>query len=187
MRVPETTVLGYALMGLLHQKAQSGYELRKVFATTPIGCFSDSPGSIYPALGRLERRRWIRGANEAADNPRQRKRFSLTAAGLAELKRWLAQPVTSQEVASAHDRLWLRCAFVQQVLGMDETLRFLREAEREMSTHLAGLREYRRKFISNAEFSSGQLAFECGLAGVAVSLRGIRRAIQQIQTDRNSL
>jgi DNA-binding PadR family transcriptional regulator len=181
MKAPETTVLGHALMGLLHQKAQSGYELRRIFATTPIGCFSDSPGSIYPALARLEKRRWIRAAGETGDNPRQRKRFSLTAAGIAELKRWLALPVTRQEVASANDRLWLRCAFVQQVLGIDETLRFLREAHREMTTHLAGLREYERKFMHSAEFSSGRLAFECGLAGVAVSLRGIRRAILQIE------
>lgn len=185
MRVPETPVLGYALMGLLHQKAQSGYELRKIFATTPIGSFSDSPGSIYPALARLEKRRWIRAAGETGDNPRQRKRFSLTPAGLAELKRWLALPVTSQEVASASDRLWLRCAFVQQVLGIDETLRFLREAGREMTTYLAGLREYQRKSMSRVEFDSGQLAFECGLAGVAVSLRGIRRAI--LQLERNPL
>ena len=105
MRVTETPVLGYALMGLLHQKSQSGYELRKVFATTPIGTFSDSPGSIYPALARLEKRRWIRAAGESGENPRQRKRFSLTPAGLAQLKRWLALPVTSQEVASANDRL----------------------------------------------------------------------------------
>src|ERR1019366_133696 len=119
MRVPDTPVLGYALMGLLHQKARSGYELRKVFATTPIGTFSDSPGSIYPALARLEKRRWIRAAGETGDNPRRRRRFSRAAGGLALLKRWLALPVTSQEVASANDRLWLRCAFVQQVLGID--------------------------------------------------------------------
>src|ERR1019366_5274328 len=159
MRVPDIPVLGYALMGLLHQKPQSGYELRKVFATTPIGSFSE--------------------------NPRQRNGSSLTPAGLARVKRWLALPVTSQEVASANDRLWLRCAFVQQVLGIDETLRFLREAEREMTTRLAGLREYRRQFMSSVEFSSGRLAFECGLAGVAVSLRGIRRAIQQIERNQS--
>jgi DNA-binding PadR family transcriptional regulator len=185
MTAPETTVLGYALLGLLHEKAQSGYELRKVFATTPIGSFSDSPGSIYPALARLEKRRWIRAAGETGDNPRQRKRFALTAAGLAELRRWLLQPVTSQEVASATDRLWLRCAFVQQVLGIDETLRFLREADRQMTPYLAGLREYQRKFMSGAEFNSGRLAFQCGLAGVAVGLRGIRRAILQIERNQS--
>ena len=49
------SLLGYALLGLLHQKPSSGYALRRVFATTPMGTFSDSPGAIYPALGRLER------------------------------------------------------------------------------------------------------------------------------------
>jgi len=50
---PQITVLGYALLGLLQQKAQSGYELRKVFAETAMGNYSSSPGAIYPALERL--------------------------------------------------------------------------------------------------------------------------------------
>jgi DNA-binding PadR family transcriptional regulator len=54
MKATYTRVLGYTLMGLLHQKALPGYELRKVFATTRLSSFSDSPGSIYPALARLE-------------------------------------------------------------------------------------------------------------------------------------
>ena len=32
----------------------SGYDLRKIFTTTAMGSFSDSPGAIYPALARLE-------------------------------------------------------------------------------------------------------------------------------------
>ena len=46
-----------ALLGLLHGEARSGYALRKVFQDTPMLHFSDSPGSIYPALKRLERPR----------------------------------------------------------------------------------------------------------------------------------
>jgi len=181
MKTAAAPLLGYALMGLLNQKAQSGYELRKFFATSPIGAFSDSPGSIYPALARLEKRRWIRAAGEDDDNPRQRKRFSLTPAGLAEFKHWLAQPVTQAEITHALESFWLRCAFIQQVLGLAETLRLLREADREMTVYLAGLRDYQRRIMSGVEFGSGRLAFECGIAGVAVNLRGIRRAIVRLE------
>ena len=52
--------LEYAVLGLLADGAQSGYEVRRVFATTAMRMYSDSPGSIYPALQRLARRRLIR-------------------------------------------------------------------------------------------------------------------------------
>src|SRR5260370_3518580 len=51
----EISLLAYALLGLLRQQPRSGYDLRKIFANTPMGTFSDSPGAIYPALQRLEK------------------------------------------------------------------------------------------------------------------------------------
>ena len=48
------SLLGFALLGLLHQKSASGYDLRKIFASTAMGTFSDSPGAIYPTLTMLE-------------------------------------------------------------------------------------------------------------------------------------
>ena len=47
--------LGYALLGLIHQQPLSGYDVKKIFASTPMAGFSDSPGAIYPALRRLEK------------------------------------------------------------------------------------------------------------------------------------
>ena len=47
------TALGYALIGLVQEDPRSGYALRKVFEDTPMGAFSSSPGSIYPALKKL--------------------------------------------------------------------------------------------------------------------------------------
>ena len=41
------TPLSYALLGLMQMEPRSGYALRKVFETTPLGGYSSSPGSIY--------------------------------------------------------------------------------------------------------------------------------------------
>jgi len=57
-------LLGYALLGLLTGKPSSGYDLRKFFASTAVGTFSDSPGAIYPALQRLAASGLIRGQIE---------------------------------------------------------------------------------------------------------------------------
>ena len=45
------SLLEFALLGLVHDHQPCcGYDLRKIFTETPMGSFSDSPGSIYPAL-----------------------------------------------------------------------------------------------------------------------------------------
>ena len=51
----KTTLLDYAILGLIHEKAQTGYQIRKIFAETAMGNYSSSPGTIYPALNRLQK------------------------------------------------------------------------------------------------------------------------------------
>ncbi len=72
--------LEYALLGLLRQSPQSGYDLRKTFAATPMRHFSDSPGSIYPALRRMKVRRWLTSSPESG-SARKRQEFAVTPAG----------------------------------------------------------------------------------------------------------
>lgn len=49
-------------------------------------------GSLYPALQRLEQRRWIKGAWGTSDNNRRARFYALTAAGrkqlVVETSRW---------------------------------------------------------------------------------------------------
>ena len=56
------------------------------------GTFDVGPGSLFPALHRLEQGGWIRGAWGASDRGRRAKFYTLTAAGkkqlAAERKQW---------------------------------------------------------------------------------------------------
>ena len=56
----DNSLLGYALLGLIYQQPLSGYDVKKIFASTPMAGFSDSPGAIYPALRKLERLGFVR-------------------------------------------------------------------------------------------------------------------------------
>src|SRR5260370_18251655 len=80
--------LGYALLGLLQQQPSSGYALRKIFSSTAMTTYSDSPGPIYPALQRLAQQALIRGTIEESAGLRRRQIFRLTPNGLAALKKW---------------------------------------------------------------------------------------------------
>jgi len=174
------TLLGYALLGLIQQKPASGYDLRKIFAETPMGSFSDSPGAIYPALRRLEQRKLIQGSIEAGSGLRQRKVLRLTAAGLTELKKWLDAPITQDDLSHRSNELMLRFAFLDHVMGEAATLRFLRSVEAELRIYVPGLKAFLKGHGAQMP-TSGRLALESGVLGYEAQLRWASRAVSVYQ------
>ena len=50
------------------------------------GAFQVKPGSLFPALHRLEQQQWIQGKWGESENKRRAKYYSLTRAGRARLQ-----------------------------------------------------------------------------------------------------
>lgn len=158
------SLLGYALLGLLHQKQGSGYALRKTFATTPMGTFSDSPGAIYPALRRLERQGLVRGRVEQSAGLRRKQTFRLTPRGLAALKEWLELPLTREDVVRGMNEVMLRFAFMDEVIAPAASIKLLQCLASELGAYVPTLRAYLKEH--RAEMSlSGRLALESGIRG----------------------
>lgn len=84
------TPLSYALLGLVRMEPRSGYALRKVFETTPLGGYSSSPGSIYPALKTLEKAGLLESWGSASHG---KGLYHLTPGGERALDDWLAAPI----------------------------------------------------------------------------------------------
>src|SRR3977135_2586197 len=137
--------LEYALLALLRQKPQSGYDLRKTFAITPMRHFSDSPGSIYPALRRMKARRWVTAYPEDG-SARKRQEFAITDAGTRALIHWLRQPLKRADVIWRLEQLMLRFAFLDGNVDRPVALRFLEELERELAAYVRELREHDKAF-----------------------------------------
>lgn len=51
------------------------------------GTFSIGPGSLFPALHRLEQEGWIRGKWRLSDQGRRTRAYTLTAAGRRQLQK----------------------------------------------------------------------------------------------------
>ena len=170
------SLLGFALLGLLHEQPKSGYDLRKVFASTAMGSFSDSPGAIYPALGRLEKRGLVKGTVEASTSLRKRRLFKVTAKGAAALKAWLKRPVTRDDVVRRIGELMLRFAFMDEALGAERTTEFLREYAERLSEYLPSLKEF-HKAQANTMPMSARLAFESGIEEYEVRLKWARSSL----------
>jgi DNA-binding PadR family transcriptional regulator len=174
--------LEYALLGLLRQKAQSGYDLRKLFATTPVRHFSDSPGSIYPALRRMQGRKWLSASN-ADSGARKRQVFRVTRAGERALVEWLSRPITRDDVIWGLDEIVLRFAFLDGNVERKVTGKFLRQLERELEAYTAELREYAANFSSEMKFTTGAMAFNNGLDGYQAQLAWVRRVRKELEID----
>lgn len=172
------TLLGYALLGLLEQHPRSGYDLRKIFALTPLMAYSDSPGAIYPALRRLEQGGWIRGQVENGAGLRRRKVCRPTPAGREALKSWLRKPLSREDVIRGMEGLMLRFAFLDLVLGRKGAVGFLKQLNHELHSHVSTLREFHRTRTKDMPLS-GRLALESGILGYEAHLEWTKQAIAE--------
>lgn len=80
------------LMGLLERQPSHGYELKRDYDSW-FGRGKALPyGQVYSTLGRLARDgKIVAGEAEAGDGPERRK-YTITEAGVAEVEGWLATP-----------------------------------------------------------------------------------------------
>jgi DNA-binding PadR family transcriptional regulator len=122
-------------------EGQSGYDLRVLFQSTPIGLFSDSPGVVYPALARLERQGLLRG--EAQPSARKRRVYRRTGEGEAALGAWLRAPIDPQIVARRPQEIELRYVLIAIRLGAADARPFLAEAGRAYEMRIAELEAFR--------------------------------------------
>lgn len=81
------------LLAFLNSREASGYEIKKLSEEGQFKHFVDiSFGSIYPTLARLEKEGLVAVREELQSGKPDRKVYSITEAGQAELKRGLSQP-----------------------------------------------------------------------------------------------
>jgi DNA-binding PadR family transcriptional regulator len=173
-----TSTLEMAMLGLMKQKRQSGYDLRKTFATTAMRHYSDSPGSIYPALRRLEARGWIEPVTVAAEQPEDRRRrqeFRLTRDGEATLKAWLELPLAREDVSSRRDELMMRFAFMDGNVPRSTTVRFLEQLARELDLYAGELRAQFEQMSCRMPLHTGVLAFQSGIEGMEAQIAWARK------------
>jgi PadR family transcriptional regulator, regulatory protein PadR len=90
-----------AVMGPLH-----GYGIARRIEQVANGSFVLNQGTIYPALLRLEQKRWIASAWGTSENNRRARFYSITAAGRRQL--------------AAESKLWTRTvSLVNRLLEED--------------------------------------------------------------------
>lgn len=137
------TTLELTLLGLAAQEPRSGYDFKSLFESTALRQFSASPGSIYPALKRLEARGSL--VSELAESPgdRSRRVYSLSKQGWKELRPWLAGDATVEEFEQDPRLPILRFSLLGTIAPsgeeVDHLLRSLEESARQYAESLESI------------------------------------------------
>jgi DNA-binding PadR family transcriptional regulator len=182
MKQRSTTSLGYALLGLVHLQPQSGYDLRKVFETTPLGHYSSSPGAIYPALKRLEEIGLISGEVAGGDTLRPKRIYSSTPAGVKALREWVSQEITKDDFLNRDDELMLRFALMGSVVDDETTCQFLEQMLEILDDYIPELHRIRAE-MPNAGPPHGRLALTSGIEMYKARRRWVRTALAEFEPE----
>jgi DNA-binding PadR family transcriptional regulator len=174
------STLEFALIGLLRHKPQSGYDLRKTFTETAMRHYSDSPGSIYPALRRLQTKGWIEAEPE---DGRGREVFHLTPQGVESLIEWLGRDLSREDAASRLKELMLRFAFMDGNVPRATAIRFLDQFQVEYGAYAAELRAKFERDSYLKPVHTGLLAFQSGVEHAEAQLNWARNARARLAED----
>jgi DNA-binding PadR family transcriptional regulator len=180
----QLTPFEHILLGLICLAPSSGYDLKRIFAATPMGLYQPSSGALYPALRRLELKGLIRAqapANGDGQSARHRRVYEPTQAGQAAHMTWLRAPV---EPATAPRDLGLhlmRFVMMERLLSPAEVLTFLQALADALAALITQLERY-----SGATDLTGRhprLAIDHGLAVHRASLRWAEQTISALSQE----
>ncbi len=179
------TTFEYALLGLIGMSPMTGYDVHKVFATTPFAHFSSSPGSIYPALHRLARRGLLEAILDKKKEARPRRVYKLTSRGEEALKTWIHQPVTREELIRGSGAPILRFAFAKDHLSKEQILAYLETYQKVVAAYLCELSSYADQ-VATAGMLHYRLALDHGIRSFQSELEWCVSAATEIKKARHS-
>lgn len=175
------TSLEYALLGLIHMQPQTGYDLRKIFETTPMGHYSSSPGAIYPALKRLDEQGLIEGEIAQGDTLRPKRVYQTTPLGVETLRAWVSQPIQKDDLVRRDDELMLRFALMGAVVDDETTCRFLEQMVGVLDVYIRELEQMLTTFPSEGP-RHGRLALASGIEAYKCRRNWADRALREFQS-----
>lgn len=119
------------ILGLLSHESLTGYEIKKRMDTTFKFFWSASYGSIYPTLNSMVDDGMVTKL-ETTENGRDKVIYTITDAGKEYLKKWLALPITKDELRYET----LLKVFFGGEIGPDITLEHINNFEAKIKSEL---------------------------------------------------
>lgn len=176
----QLTSIDYIILGLLQGSPLTGYGIRKVFETTALGNYSSSPGTIYPALARLQKLNLIKSQSTADESGKSV--FQIQASGKKALLQWLERPIDQAAIQKKMPELVLRFAFMGGLVSQAAQVQFLQNMIEELKIYIQHL----VAFTVTAKLTmdlSAQLALEHGISSYKNDLNWAKKALKTIKVS----
>ena len=168
--------LRHALLGALADRPRTGYALLKHFEQSLAYAWPASHSQIYPELARLLEAGLIA---QTDTGPRNSRTYSVTANGLAEIRRWLGETEPDRRVRSDGA---LRTFFLWLLEPEEAAL----QLETERAYWRAVLDEFERiqdePTGDDRKSRTFRIALEGGIAGVEARLAWLEAAIAEVRS-----
>ena len=183
MTTRELTSFEHILLGVLAGAPCSGYDLKKLFSSTPASVYEPSSGAIYPALRRLEARGLLRARPLPSLKRRDRVVYEPTDAGRQAHLNWLRQPVNSDTVAKDLATHQMRFVMMERALPREEVARFLEDLARALRVFIDYLEAYLNSgnkppgLASEGPAPFGRMALQHGVAVHRASLAWVEHTL----------
>ena len=113
--------LKFAILGLLRNSPQSGYDINKQMDTYLHFFWTADQSQIYRALHAMKDDSWVNVETVLQEDSPNKKIYSITQKGLDELKDWLRQPAPEGEARIP----WLLKVQFSDVISEQELLSLL--------------------------------------------------------------
>lgn len=171
------TLLDYAILGLIQETPLSGYAIRKLFEETALGNYSGSPGTIYPALKRLQKFELVKKQTQGAKG---KSCFEITTQGIQMLKDWFLKPLEKPDIVNGTDELLLRFGFMESLVDRAQRINFLTSFRNLLNTHIKELQAFYNNESDKMPLH-GRLAFQYGIESNKTTLKWCKKAISQLE------
>jgi len=175
-KIIKHTLLDYAILGLIQDQPLSGYAIRKLFEETALGNYSSSPGTIYPALKRLQKFELVK---RNAQGKTGKTCFEITTNGILILQNWFLRPVEKIEVIKKTYELLLRFGFMEARVDKKQRINFLTSIHNILNIYIKELQAFYDKESHNMPLH-GRLAFQFGIDSYKTTLKWCKKAISQL-------
>jgi DNA-binding PadR family transcriptional regulator len=174
----QLTSFEHIVLGMICLAPSSGYDLKRIFATTPMGVYQPSSGTLYPALRRLELKGLVRvqaPSGLAGQSARHRRVYEPSQTGRAVHASWLRTPVEPATVSRDLGLHLMRFVMMEHQLRREEVFRFLQNLIDALAAFTAELERYTA--ASDLSDRHPRLALDHGLAVHQASLRWAQHTI----------
>ena len=176
--------LEYAILGFLNYHPYTGYDLKKIFDSSIRHFWPADQSQIYRTLRNLTGQGFVEMEKVPQEDRPDRKVYSITEAGRAELMKWLSGP---PPLGDARNAALIQVFFAGQLSDEEILVKFedfvaiLRTILAQYNQIPAQIVPYQQEISSQREHFFWMLTLDSGMRSMQASLDWAESVIEQLK------